>query len=139
MSRAKPTTVSAWQTVLMKEQGTGLVYGLYANTDTNRPSAHVFTSTEFDTRGTAALPVNAWSHLASTYDGATLRLYLNGTQVSSKAVTGSIVNSTGALRIGGNNIWPEWYSGVIDEVRVYKRVLTATEVQQDSARAVIGP
>ena len=76
-------------------------------------------------------------HLAATYDGATLKLYVNGTLASSKAVTGSLFNSTGALRIGGNNVWPEWFAGLIDEVRVYKRALTATEVTADMNRAVL--
>ena len=40
------------------------------------------------------------------------------------------------LRIGGNNIWGEWFSGLIDEVRIYERALTAAEIQTDSTRAV---
>jgi hypothetical protein len=135
----KPTTLTNFRTVLLKEHAGDLAYALYANSNTNRPSAHLFTTTEFDTRGTAALAVNAWSHLATTYDGTTLRIYVNGTQVSTRALTGAVVNSTGALRIGGNNIWPEWYSGVIDEVRVYRRALTATEVAQDSAIPIAAP
>ena len=39
--------------------------------------------------------------------------------------------STGVLRIGGNSIWGEWFAGLIDEVRVYNRVLSAGEIQQD--------
>ena len=42
-----------------------------------------------------------------------------------------MVNSTGALRIGGNSIWSEWFQGRIDEVRVYRRTLTAAEIQAD--------
>ena len=61
--------------------------------------------------------------MAATYDGTTLRLYVNGTLVSPAAVAGSIVTSTGALRIGGNAIWGEFFSGLIDEVRVYNRAL----------------
>jgi hypothetical protein len=72
-----------------------------------------------------------------TYDGVTLKLYVNGTLASSKAVAGSLFASTGALRIGGNNIWPEWFAGLIDEVRVYQRALTATEVTADMNRAVL--
>ena len=49
---------------------------------------------------------------------------MNGTQVATLAATGSIATSTGALKLGGNAIWGEWFSGLIDEVRVYNRALT---------------
>jgi hypothetical protein len=127
-----------WRTVLLKEAGGGLAYALYAGEDAGRPSAHAYTSSELDTRGTAGLPLNTWSHVAATYDGATLRLYVNGTQVSSRAVAGAIRATTGALRIGGNAIWDEWFAGRIDEVRVYNRALPAADIQADMNRAVSG-
>src|SRR3954454_7997097 len=133
----RPTTVSAWRTIMLKELTGGLVYAMYGNGDTNRPSAHSFIgASEFDTRGTAQVAANTWTHLATTYDGLNLRLYVNGTQVSSRALSGSMSASTGALRIGGNNVWPEWFAGLIDEVRVYNRALTATEVGTDMNRPV---
>ena len=116
-----------WRTAILKERPAGLAYALYASSDTNRPS----TETTADTRGTAALPTSTWSHLTATYDGATLRLYVNGTQVSSRALPGTITISTGALRIGGNTIWGEYFSGLIDEVRIYNRALTPAEIQTD--------
>lgn len=122
----------SWSTVLLKEQPGQLIYAMYANTDTNRPSAHVYVNgSDRDTRGTAALPVNTWTHLTTTYDGSTLRLYINGTQVSSLAISGSITTSGGVLKIGGNGVWGEWYKGYIDDVRVYNRALTASEIQTD--------
>jgi hypothetical protein len=81
--------------------------------------------------GTGSLAVNTWTHLAGTYDGATLRLYVNGVQVSSRALTGSITVSTNALQIGGDSIYGQYFSGNIDEVRVYSRALSATEIQRD--------
>jgi hypothetical protein len=33
------------------------------------------------------------------------------------------------LRIGGNTVWSEWFAGLIDDVRIYDRVLTAAEIQ----------
>jgi hypothetical protein len=124
-------TGTVWRTVLIKQNTNALVYSLYANTDTQRPSGHVFTSTEFDTRGTAAVPLNTWTFLSASYDGATLRFYVNGTQVSSKAVTGSMPNSTGVLRIGGNSVWGEYFAGLIDNVRVYNRALSVAEITTD--------
>ena len=81
--------------------------------------------------GRRRLAVNVWTHLAATYDGATLRLYVNGVQVKTLAITGSIKASTGVLRIGGNAVWGEWFAGLIDEARLYNRALTAAELQAD--------
>jgi Concanavalin A-like lectin/glucanases superfamily/Bacterial Ig domain/PKD domain/Glucose / Sorbosone dehydrogenase len=122
---------TTWRTAVLKEQSGQLIYALYANTDTARPSGHVFVGGDVDTRGTTTLPLNAWSHLAATYDGSTLRVFVNGVQASSRAVGGPILTSTGALRIGGNNIWGEWFSGRIDDVRIYAQPLTQTQIQND--------
>ena len=82
------------------------------------------------------MPLNTWTFLTATYDGATLRLYVNGTQVSSKAVTGSMPNSSGVLRIGGNSVWGEYFAGLIDNIRVYNRALSVTEIQSDMSTRV---
>jgi Concanavalin A-like lectin/glucanases superfamily len=121
-----------WRTAILKERPGGLAYALYPSTDSNRPSAEIHA----ETRGPSAVPSGVWSHLATTYDGATLRLYVNGTQVASRAATGPITVSSGALRIGGNAVWGEYFSGLIDEVRIYNRALTAGELQLDMGRAV---
>jgi hypothetical protein len=44
----------------------------------------------------------------------------------------------GALRIGGNAVWNEWFAGRIDEVRVYNRALPAADIQADMNRPVSG-
>ena len=72
--------------------------------------------------GRAKLPVGAWSHLAATYNGSTLALWVNGTQVASAGGDRHDRQRRPApLRIGGNAIWGEWFNGLIDEVRVYNR------------------
>ena len=78
-----------------------------------------------------------WTHLASTYDGSNLRLYVNGTQVSSIPLSGPVTVSGGALRIGGNTVWGEWFSGRIDEVRIYDRALSGLELGADMLRPVL--
>ena len=86
--------------------------------------------------GPAAIPMNAWTHLAVTYDGTTVRLYVNGAASGTAAFTGSIPASTGVLRIGGNSIWGEWYKGSLDELRLYNRALSPAEIQADMNRPV---
>src|SRR5262249_8483048 len=84
------------------------------------------------------LPLNAWSHLAATYDGATLSLYLNGNLVSSQAMSGSLTTSTGALRIGGNSVFGDYFQGLIDDVRIYNRALSLNEIRSDLSTPVGG-
>ena len=131
-----PSRLTGWRTAVLKEQSAGLAWSLYANTDTNRPSAHVFTTAESEIRGSATLPLGAWSHLAMTYEGTTLRLYVNGTLVGTRAATGALASTTQPLRFGGNGVWSEWFEGSMDEIRIYGRALSAAEIQADMARPV---
>jgi fibronectin type 3 domain-containing protein len=137
----RPTTLgTAWRTAILKEAGANYAYGLYANTGTTRPSANAVTGgTDHDQRGSAALVANTWAHIATTYDGANLRLYVDGVLSGSLAATGSIATSTGQLRIGANTIWGEYFSGLIDEVRIYNRALTQAEIQTDMTQSIGTP
>ena len=135
----RPTTVTGWRTVMLKERSGYYGWAMYGNTDSNRPSANVYTSTDHDLRGTAQLAANTWTHLAATYDGSVIALYVNGTQAATVLASGSIISATGSLRIGGNTIWGEYFNGLIDEVRVYNRALTAGEIQTDMNRPVTNP
>ena len=129
---------TTWRTVVLKEQPGHLAYAMYAGTESGVPAGHVYVGGDHDARAATGLPLDTWSHLATTYDGTTVRLYVNGTQVAAEAVSGSIVTSTGALRFGGNTVWSEPFNGLIDEVRIYARVLSAGEIQADMAQP-IGP
>jgi hypothetical protein len=128
----RPTTLSGWRTVVMKETANGLAYTLYAHDNAPQPAGYVNTGgSDIAATGTAALATNTWTHLAMTFDGAALRFYVNGTLVRTVNTTGNIVNGTGPLRIGGNAPWGEYFAGQIDDVRVYNRALTLTEIQAD--------
>jgi fibronectin type 3 domain-containing protein len=135
----KPTVANTvFQTILMKEQPGNTAYALYGNTDTGRPDTEGVVGGSYKTLlAPSALATGTWSYLTATYDGSTLRLFLNGTQVAQQAVSGSIATSTSALRIGGNVVWGgEWFNGWIDEVRIYNRALSAAEIQNDMFTSV---
>jgi hypothetical protein len=63
---------------------------------------------------------------------------VNGELVASQQLTGSIAQSGGALRLGGNTVWGEYFRGRMDDVRVYDRALSTGEIRQDMDRAVSG-
>jgi hypothetical protein len=128
----KPTVRTPWMTVVMKETPDGLAYALYANNDVSRPAGEILVNGVIRVaQGTAAVATTAWTHLAYTFDGANMRMYVNGVLVRTVARAGNIAVSTGPLRIGGNGPWGEHFNGLIDDVRVYNRALTLAEVQAD--------
>ena len=77
-----------------------------------------------------ALNANTWYHVAATYDGTNMKIYINGVLDATKAQTGS-VNSTGAFNVGYLYNTSRNFNGKIDEVRVWKRALSQTEISQN--------
>jgi hypothetical protein len=135
----KPETLNGWDTAILKERGAGnLSYALYAHDGAPvggaaAPAGYVRAlGVDQAVRDDAPLAIGEWSHIAMTYDGATMRFYVNGTLVASRSQTGNVAVGNGALRIGGNNVFAgEFFRGLIDEVRVYNRALSAAEIAQD--------
>jgi PKD repeat protein len=125
-----PTAGGGYREVLIKEAPGSEAYNLYASSEANVPVGGVVLGQNpiLAVSGTQSLPLNAWSHLALTFDSATLRLYVNGALAGSQAASGSIATSSGALRFGGNSIWGEFFAGRIDEIRIYNRALVADEI-----------
>ena len=128
-----PTALnSTWKTIVLKARGTTEhSFALYACSDNaNAPRAEIFTSSGYKiAASSSALTVNAWSHVAATYDGTVLKLYVNGVSVASTNVSSPIVYSAGPLSIGGNKVFgDEFFTGKIDETGIYNRALSATEI-----------
>ena len=127
----RPTaSQSGWRTIMQRQAD---AYFLNASNDSAAPPVrrrHLRRHVHY-VSGPTANPVNAWTHVALTYDGSTLRLYVNGTQAATRAATGAIQTTTNPLWIGGNSPYGEYFQGLIDDVRVYNRALTATDIQTD--------
>lgn len=76
--------------------------------------------------------VNTWYHVCGTYDGATMRVYVNGVQTATVARSGTITSSTGLFTVGCDatsaTAREAYFTGRIEEVRLYNRTLTANEI-----------
>ncbi|MBI1928691.1 hypothetical protein HYR99_31160 [Candidatus Poribacteria bacterium] len=84
---------------------------------------------------TTPVAVNAWSHVAATYDGTAVKIFINGQPVNtqvlagSATVSGNILHSAVDVTIGNDNTGlPVGMIGLIDEVEIYDRALTLSEI-----------
>ena len=134
----RPTvSQSGWRTIMQRQADS---YFLNASNSDGplRPSGGgTFGTSTTYVSGPTASPVNAWTHVALTYDGATQRLFVNGTQAATRATTGTIQTTDNPLWIGGNTPYGEYFTGLIDEVRVYNRALTQADIQADMNTAIV--
>ncbi|HER35406.1 MAG TPA: hypothetical protein ENO19_08080, partial [Halothiobacillaceae bacterium] len=99
---------------------------------------HTSNSIEFfiydDTWYTARAPVDSsfngvWHHVAGTYDGASLKVYLDGALQATTAHVGTIASSTYTVNIARNSqMTDRFYAGAVDDVRIYSRALTSREI-----------
>ena len=71
---------------------------------------------------------STWIHIAGTYDGTTMRLYVNGVQESSLATTIAIAANSLGLGIGAQADGVSKFMGQMDDVRIYHRALSASEI-----------
>jgi uncharacterized protein YjdB len=80
-----------------------------------------------DVTPSASTTTSTWFHVAVTYDGSIRRLYLNGAQIDSKI---SSNNNSVAMKfaVGATNDFGERFTGLLDNVVVYNRALSSSEV-----------
>src|SRR3989442_94521 len=81
------------------------------------------------------LQVGSWTHLVGTFDGTSVRLYVNGALVGSTAASGPLNGGAGQSFIGrlGQNLYP--FQGTLDEVAVLPTALSAPQELPGELRA----
>jgi hypothetical protein len=72
------------------------------------------------TSASALLSLNTWQHVAATYDGSKMRLYVDGVAADSSSVTATIKNAySTSLSIGAHPGLSRYYQGKIDELKIW--------------------
>jgi uncharacterized repeat protein (TIGR03803 family) len=72
---------------------------------------------------------NQWTHLAGSYDGTALRIFVNGVQVNSGGLSGALLPSSSPLNLGRDpSNTNRLFDGFIDEVSIYDRALSSNEI-----------
>ena len=76
----------------------------------------------------SAFDVKKWYHVAATYDGAMRRVYINGGEVATGALSGKLVPNNSYLGLGFREASTHYWKGMLDDMAVFKRALSEEEV-----------
>lgn len=79
------------------------------------------------------IPLNTWTHVAGTYTGTRLSVWVNGVRSASMSVSGTTCANDEPMAVGAKNapalgLLEAFWDGQIDDVRVYNRALSAVEI-----------
>ncbi len=96
-----------------------------------------FGSSQVKLNTNTAFNTNTWYHVAATYDGTAMKIYVNGTLDASVPATGNFT-ANGILYLGRNYDNSRTINGFLDEFRVWKRALTAQEILDNKCNVAAG-
>lgn len=92
-----------------------------------------------DIQGKKSLPTKEWIHLAMTYNGKEITIYVNGERDATSPAEGTIVPNEGELRIGRGNP-AGYFTGAIDEAAVFRTALSQNNIKammKDGLRRIL--
>jgi hypothetical protein len=73
---------------------------------------------------------NIWTHVLTTYNGTSVKFYVNGIMVYSISQIGSTPSNNNSVRIGVNSLYNnEWFDGDLDDIGIWNRALSECEIQ----------
>ncbi len=106
-----------------------------APVDSSIRAAGLKSTYHFRVDSPAPIPENTWTHLASTYDGTRLRIYVNGQLVNTLSVQRSVCLNDNPLAIGAKYVPAHdenmnFVAGMLDDVRVFDNALSATRIRE---------
>lgn len=127
----KPTSVGTDVTLAAQDSysGSGDAWNLSLNTAGKVVFSVQKAGVSTQVTSAQTLTAGMWAALVATYDGAKLSLYIDGTLDAQQAYSGGSLTFTQQFAIGSrtNSTNPHYFSGIIDDVALYDRALSATE------------
>lgn len=119
-----------WGRIAHKSNGaTGDDYGLIYQSG-NKINFRIGTNTGTTSlSGRVISPNTGWYHVVGTWNGNTIQIYVDGQADTSGSITGTLINSNESFAIGGHaDNSQRMFTGHIDDVRVFNRALSTSEV-----------
>lgn len=127
------SSISSYNRIIAKSHTSNVnpytMYGLMFD-NANHIRLEITTSgTQNAVNGITIIPNNIWTFVAGTYDGSSMKVYVNGNLDNSSSHTGGIDTNIMPLSIGRSGFGLDYFIGTIDEVRIYNRSLSDNEIK----------
>jgi len=109
----------------------GFVLSLNEDGASQRPRLHVQVNGIWQsTEGTQPFPFGHWTHLAGSYDGQEIRLYVDGILAAVTPAVGNMTQCSQKTALGSRASFDvDYFPGLLDEITVFDRALSANEIQ----------
>jgi hypothetical protein len=120
---------SATQFLFGRDDGTNRNYWIEITNSNGYVSSVNLGTSDTSTVGSAC-PVGVWTHICSSYDGANVKVYINGKLDVSESVTGTLDNDDVSFTIGARDSADRAFGGGISNVSLYKTALDAQTISQ---------
>ena len=90
---------------------------------------------------TSTVDINTWYHVTATYDGANMKIYLNGILDQTVPYSGTLTPNTSAFTIGKDQSNTSDYYGSMNDVRFYSRAISQQEIMDmvQAADVMVSP
>lgn len=125
-----PNRLITWATVFSARGGEAVELSL--NTEVNRFEFYLETTQgKKGIAGTTAIRLGEWHHVVGTYNGAFLKLYVDGKEEAVRGVEGAIPEADWNMQVGRKSAFlGRNFRGIIDEVALYSRAMPQRTVQK---------
>lgn len=130
--------VATWPARLLEKAGSS--YWLYL-VDAKVSFGVNTNSAEHEQVSNGIVRVHEWNHICATTDGSSARIYINGVLDTTFAAPGSVTATTEPLALGwkNNGAAVDRLKGYLDDVRIYNRTLSQSDVNALYATGVTAP
>ncbi len=143
-----PTSYQDWDRIITKnwfeDKDPWLTYALILTNDDDGLESGDFvitiSGTDYSVISSDDVPLNSWTHIAGTWDGSTMKIYINGYLVNTtNNVTGSINSTSDDVTLGknDNNAYNN-FNGKIDEARIWNKCRTQQEIRENMNKPLSG-
>ena len=114
------------------EEGYDFPYGVYEWWEMSPGVTFCDENGADDIHSEKQVDIQKWTLVSATYDGETMKIYIDKELVKSQLISSSFINSSQPLYIGFGHFMTvdNYFKGILDDMRIYNKALTYSEIEQ---------